>query len=456
MVKRQVLTLVFFGVLFPLFSVFADTIPVRQVGSLPVVIQPVAVAPPPPVIPLPRVIGITTVQTIPAQKTTAKEELRDFSPDLLLRPQVAYPGNIIRFTISNPDEFLKIRPRDRSKVVIYINGVELKGMSANWYSSVTNQQISAGNMPAFKKDEAQIDIVLRRNDSTQTAWNFFYNNTPRFFANYVDVDASIGWEGMSSLEKDITKAANIRIIYYKVSEFIIWLSFFVILLIAFAFLAFKTNAIREGDFSGAYSLSLTQLLFWTTLAIGAFIYTLVLTDITSSFNSSILYMLGISLTTTGVAGAIDTQFKTTNLKDIKKPHNNFFQDVLTSDGTSYSVQRIQIFAWNLVLGLYFIVYTIKNKSMPVFSEVLLVLAGFSSLSYLGAKSPENAMIKKDKEAEVIVGTVTTAIPGDSLAGGPSTAETDTLVSRPTATDNAGAPEKNATNPSDNNDPIAVG
>ncbi|MBC8051662.1 MAG: hypothetical protein H7Y13_01215 [Sphingobacteriaceae bacterium] len=45
--------------------------------------------------------------------------------------------------------------------------------------------------------------------------------------------------------------------------------------------------------------------------------------------------------------------------------------------------------WNLVFGIYFISFTIDNKTMPVFSDTLLVLAGVSSTFYLGSKIPEN-------------------------------------------------------------------
>ena len=120
---------------------------------------------------------------------------------------------------------------------------------------------------------------------------------------------------------------------------------------------------------------------------GAFIYTLLLTDISMSFNTSILYMLGISLGTTGAATAID-QNKINNQSAVPKKNQGFFKDVLT-DGDSYSIQRVQSFAWNVILGLYFITYTIKNKTMPEFSTTMLLLAGFSSSSYLAGKVPEN-------------------------------------------------------------------
>jgi hypothetical protein len=64
------------------------------------------------------------------------------------------------------------------------------------------------------------------------------------------------------------------------------------------------------------------------------------------------------------------------------------EDIL-SDGVNLSVQRTQVVLWNLVLGIYFIWYVISNKSMPVFDNTLLILAGVSSVLYLSSKGPEN-------------------------------------------------------------------
>ncbi|MEO7215524.1 hypothetical protein [Mucilaginibacter sp.] len=116
------------------------------------------------VAPLPRVIKISTVHTTKEEKNNAKADAimpaKNTDSNPILSPQVAYPGNIVRFTISHPLEFLKIRPRDQSRVVIYINGVELKGMSTNWYSSVTNLQINNGNIPGFRNDTQLVGNII--------------------------------------------------------------------------------------------------------------------------------------------------------------------------------------------------------------------------------------------------------------------------------------------------------
>jgi hypothetical protein len=345
---------------------------------------------------IPKVTRIVAVYNGQVQKDEAKKEGSIIT---------AHPGNVVRFIISNPSAFLLSRPTDKSRVVLYVNGVEMKGITSDWFSDITRLQINSGQLPNLP-DSASINIKLRRSDTTKEAWRFFYANTNRFYDNFADLNVSIGWEGMSDLPK-VADLSHLRILYYSQTVFWLWLSLFVVILIGFLSIAIWTDALRDGGRGGAYSMSLTQLLFWTTLVIGAFIYTLVLSDIVTSFNTSILLLLGISAGTTGLAYAIDSNFAQRNPQASQKVSKSFITDILT-DGTGYSVQRIQVFAWNLVLGVYFIVYTIDNKTMPEFSETMLFLAGVSSASYLAAKGPENT------NAKMPVGA---AGPGPGAGGG---------------------------------------
>lgn len=356
-------------------SEIPDTIPLDD---------PSAGAEPTPLV-MPQVVAIRPVYSMVSQERTAKED--NLSVNNSDRSVAVYPGNIIKFTITNPAAFLNTRPTDNSRVVLYVDGVEMKGITSDWMSQVTRQQMNAGQMPALG-NTANIFIELRRNDSTRSAWHFFYGNTNHFYDNFANLNVSIGWQGMSELQK-AADVPNVTIIYYRMWVFVCWMVLFLLVLCLFGYVAIFTDALKDGGRGGAYSLSLSQLLFWTTLAIGAFIYTLVLTDITSTFNTSILLLLGVSAGTTGLAYAIDSNFAKKNPVAAQKANKGFLQDIL-SDGTGYSVQRIQAFAWNLVLGVYFIIFTINNKSMPEFSTTILFLAGISSASYLGAKGPENS------------------------------------------------------------------
>ncbi|MDP9048720.1 MAG: hypothetical protein M3N14_11320 [Bacteroidota bacterium] len=347
-----------------------------------------------------KLLSITTVRLSAIQSSYATDIKKDEGRDSA-SVCIAYPNNILKFTISNPLKFLKDRQPDKAHVVIYANGIELKNMCTDWQSAVTSMMISSGKIPPLG-NTADIYIQLKRNDLTQDAWNFLYANKPGFFDNYADVDMSIGWENMSALEKstaDLYKQGNtaqangrnvtaVRIIFYYNAIMIGWVVLLVTLLSGFVYLAARTNTLRDGNMTSVYSLAQSQLMFWTILVVAAFIYTLILTDMPSAFNPSVLLMLGISLGTTGTATYIDSRFKKMN-PGVAKPTHGFFRDLLTSDGTNYSVQRIQVFAWNLVLGLYFIIFTITTKSMPVFSSTLLFLAGITSASYVGVKLPEN-------------------------------------------------------------------
>jgi len=324
---------------------------------------------------IPKIVGI---QIVRANYYEEKNEIKTGKT-------TAFPDNIIRFTISNPKAFLAARPTDISRVVMYANGLELKGICTGWNSNVTRVNINSGNLPVMDST-ADIDVVLRRNDSTQAAWNFFYSSGRNFTEHYADIHASIGWEGMSDLE-NASPVETLRVAYYYSWIFWLWLSLFFIIISGFLLLALKTDALRDSQ-GGAFSLSLTLLFFWTLLIVSAFIYTLVLTDVASSMNSSVLLLLGVSIATSGGAAAIDLTSTQKHPDMPDKQHKTFFKDILT-DGSTFSIHRIQIGMWNLVLGLYFIVFTLEHKTMPVFSETLLFLAGFSSLSYLGAKIPEN-------------------------------------------------------------------
>lgn len=303
---------------------------------------------------------------------------------------IIYPNGMIKVRVSNPYYLLITRPSDTSDLILYVNGVPLKGMQTKWFTSYTNMDLlkNPKQISDILKNPTEIQFVIKRDMSTKADWDFFYQNTPKWYKNYITLNLSVGWDGLSPLAKDGNGNTKVIVKYFRNQQFIVWVVGFTVFLLFALYLSIYTDLLKEsGKPDGAYSLSLSQLMFWTVLVIAAFIYSLVLTDIANTLNDSVLLLLGISISTTGVASFIDLKKKTAdNLES--KTHQNFFRDILT-DGNSYSVQRTQIVAWNLVLGIYFIFYTINNKDMPEFSYTLLFLAGVSSASYLTGKIPEN-------------------------------------------------------------------
>jgi hypothetical protein len=219
----------------------------------------------------------------------------------------------------------------------------------------------------------------------------------RWNHNHLQFKLSAGWEGMFPLDSATDRVnTNIDLEFCNPIVFWILILFYLVLISFFVYLCHSTGLIREPDKvnanPGPYSLSQSQLAFWTVIILGGFVYLIILTGLTDSLNDTALLLLGISGGTTGAASFIDYFKKQSTTKANQpvhhKKHRSFIFDIL-SDGVNISVQRTQTVMWNLVLGAYFLWHVVTSKSMPVFSNTLLLLAGVSSLLYLGSKGPEN-------------------------------------------------------------------
>jgi hypothetical protein len=348
-------------------------------------------------------------------------------------------NNEILITISNPKDFLLSRPSDKTELILYADGFPLKGMSTDYFNEISRQYL---NDPAkCWPDSMRIPFVFNRDTSNEDAWNSMFKLT-KWYKNQNTFEMSLGWSGMFPLQvKASDKPHKVIVIFYKKGSFWGFSILYGLLLLCFVILCKRTGLIRDPDTindpdhlspaNGPFSLAQTQLAFWTVIVVGGFSYIWLLTGQANSLNTSILLLLGISGGTTGAASFIDYYKKTSLQKSADaqaqaqqaqaqqaqqaqpqqgnmlaapsvaaravvpntvKRHRNFTLDIL-SDGVNLSVQRTQTALWNLVLGLYFIWYVITNKSMPDFDNTLLVLAGVSSVLYVGSKGPENPQTK---------------------------------------------------------------
>lgn len=312
-------------------------------------------------------------------------------------------NNVIWILISNPKEFLLLRPKDDSKMILYADGLPLDGIICGYFEKLSRQDVENGSI--ILPDTKWIPFILKRDQTTIGAWNLLYHFAP-WYKNNISFNASLGWEGMFPLSAKAIKAGEkpvdtrVTVVFYNRFKFWVFLIFYILFIGYFVYLCHDTGLIRDPDLdnNGPYSLSQTQLVFWTVLVIGGFIYSYVLTDLTDSLNTSILLLLGISIGTTGTASFIDYYKKKDPDPKRVKVHRTFMQDIL-SDGQNVSVQRVQTAMWNLVFGVYFIWFLIDNKTMPVFSETLLLLSGVSSTFYLGSKMVENSTKPPDEQED---------------------------------------------------------
>jgi hypothetical protein len=150
----------------------------------------------------------------------------------------------------------------------------------------------------------------------------------------------------------------------------------------------------------AFSLSRTQLAFWTVIISSTFIYVVInLSSGTSIVIPDIppvnLVLLGIAAGTTVVAKVIDNSQKdnagdTISQQDL--PSKGFLTDII-SDENGISIHRLQNVIWTAIVGVIYIYYVMTSSKIPdgtIINNDLLGLMGISAGTYLGLKTTENS------------------------------------------------------------------
>jgi hypothetical protein len=152
-------------------------------------------------------------------------------------------------------------------------------------------------------------------------------------------------------------------------------------------LATQTNFMRVGKDGSPFSLSQFQLTFWTVVIAVSVVYIWILTDILPDLPGSVLTLLGISAAT-----SVSSKFVSMNIRKdtpiTARSSEGFFKDVL-SDDYSTNIQRFQMFAWTLILGVIFLLKVLYRRQLFDFDESYLVLTGISAGAYTLLKYTEN-------------------------------------------------------------------
>jgi hypothetical protein len=186
------------------------------------------------------------------------------------------------------------------------------------------------------------------------------------------------------------------------NDLIFWAIFIVL---AFLIYYFDKKYFMLRDNSTAiprpYSFSRVQLAWWSVIILASFISIVITSGGTiPTFDTSTIYLLGISSATTVGSTLIDISDQTNpNLAGLSQnmPGDNFFLDIL-SDKNGVNVQRFQTVVFNIVFGVWFIIYVLQklstsganpNDIIPVIVPNNLILLGVSSGVYTALKSTEN-------------------------------------------------------------------
>lgn len=165
-------------------------------------------------------------------------------------------------------------------------------------------------------------------------------------------------------------------------------------------LAFKSDLIKEGSPEKHYSLSRTQLLWWTSIILCCFSISYGNICMVPKLNDSILYLLGIGTGTMTVASLMNDKKLQDNYVSFKDgtKSRGLLIDIL-NDGDGISVHRFQAVLFNVVFGAIFLhqFFTAPNFAFPDFNFEQLGLLGISTSGYLLLKNGENKSTVKTSE-----------------------------------------------------------
>lgn len=303
-------------------------------------------------------------------------------------------GDHITFKVKNLAGFLKIQDSCIAQgkndslcpILLYINGMPVNEIRA--YS--------------INKVDGTVSFELHR--GSETLQRFRLN----IFSSALPVNFSFGMEGQAPVTvSPILSKTRLRFISNV--SLITMIVMIILMLFTFRWLVLKTNVIRVASTNSKYSLGLAQLLFWVVLIAFAFVYIYVLTDGLHPITGSVLTLLSISFTTSGGSRVVDKVVDPKRMYDSQS--RGFIEDIL-SDDASYSVHRVQMAIWTVILGLVFCYEVIIHLAMPQFDTNLLLLMGISSSGYIGLKAVEHTKKEMKKHGAILPDEATDAVLGE--------------------------------------------
>lgn len=165
-----------------------------------------------------------------------------------------------------------------------------------------------------------------------------------------------------------------------------WVVLIIVVIAGVAVTALFKNVLKD-DNNLYYSLSRSQMFYWTILIVVAYVHICLTTGVLPAIPDSVLAILGISIGTTAAAKIIENRNKEGVTIDHNAKSEGWFVDIL-SDGSSVNIQRLQNVIFNLLFGIIFIQRTLGTHLMPDFDNTVLLLMGISSGAYAGLKITE--------------------------------------------------------------------
>lgn len=158
---------------------------------------------------------------------------------------------------------------------------------------------------------------------------------------------------------------------------------------------------------GRYSLSIVQILFWTSIVLFASVYVYLVRGDFLTVSQQILVLLGISGGTalgakmnaeSGAVGRIDPEY----FRDLKRTRLPALRNLISVDGIP-NIYKFQMVAFTLINGWIVVMQLCAEYNFPEIPTEQLLLIGISNGTYLGnelsSKSRWNAIVEAAQESK---------------------------------------------------------
>ena len=318
-------------------------------------------------------------------------------------------GEHLVVAVKNLAQFRPQTSVDWSRVLLVIDGQPLKG--------VTPLYVDMAN--------SHLEFILKQDLANRAAWIPVLSGAVRNRA----VTLSVGFDGQPPLQSDVD---GFKLVAIPNVWMWIWIGITACTGIVLVWTARCSNLLRDmGPEPAAtggiarfkpYSLARTQMAVWFFVVLASYLFIWLVTGTLDSLTSSVLALAGISAATAVAGTTIDSRNQpaapsspppaselavasaslagVSSLSSVAavlppapaaapagEHSEGFFADVL-SDRHGYSLARVQIAVWTMVLVIVFVRSVWRDLAMPEFDATLLGLMGISNGTYVGFKGLE--------------------------------------------------------------------
>jgi hypothetical protein len=235
---------------------------------------------------------------------------------------------IIWIEVKNLGKWAEQPENDPSKFVLCLNGNEFKGLH-----------------PAFRKQDL-LGFSLRPTSESTEAWTNLVSQRLKE-GDLEEVFVTVRY-GSAKIQGEIK--APLRVIDWFWLK--VFLTCFVVALIVFVWLAYKTDIIREAGRQPEgineygwpnrkpFSLARTQMAWWFFVVLASYIFIWMMTDDLCSLTPSVLALMGISAAT-GLSSAVVDSSKRTDQENLRRTlEENKRKNELEAEGLSGEIEAL--------------------------------------------------------------------------------------------------------------------